>query len=1259
MVIHRLRRNLNQRTPGSVTAAEPGDQQAVSSSSPAAAAGLLRPTAGHVSSRESPTRDVSQSLHDRQQTQSSVAPARQGRSSKWTKAETDQLSLLVGAYNTGGRINWVALHKEWQSRGLSNRTKAALTAKWRAIDTAPQASGATPITSATGASPTTSAYGATPTTSARALSTVLVGCDGQSAAPNGNTVEVARVSCPINGDLQEIGAGERGLDHSAIEAEFYKNLSKALKAKTRLGILPKRVDSQRAHSAISSVEQCVERELGATTLTWERLTAIVLAGAVTVSYSVRRGDQSRAQKARCWFAETKKKMNSLPTLIGKCTSEVARRKSGLKPTSQQVRNLRLLKREHKSETLDEITSLIEQLKVRLQLYKSRFESRSKEEDQRKLRSTFTVRGLPRLVGSKTPPVTPPNLTEVRGFWRKIVGLNKPFNPNDEDLLDWAESLGIGVETEHQPPVVDWESFEAILKKAKSWKAPGPDGIHVFWWKVFKQAGRQLYKLALSNISEGLELPQWLTCGRVVLIHKSGPPEDPANYRPIACLNTSYKLVTAMLAFHLCKHADRLNVLPVEQMAIRKGTWGCTHATILDQAVVADATNQKQKPLHVAWIDYAKAFDSVPHAYLRWLLKSMGVATNVQQFISCLLDKWSVHYEARGPNGRVAKSAKLQIRSGVLQGDSFSPFLFCLAMAPLSHAISKMELGYASSAGGRTADAKFHLSHLFYMDDLKIYSTSARSLEEVLCKVARVSGAISMLVNPAKCARASHEPSRLGPEEECEGYNGDVPDIRSLSIGDSYKYLGIEQRLGIKPSQAWGRAKARFLEVLEGIWSLDLTFRQKVNSTNAVIPILTYVVRNSFKGGGTYRSTLKRGDELDVQVRKLLVRQSARYKANAVERLYLPCDLGGCGLLSVRDSLIEATIYAWAYVSTRPDLVKQLALFQSLANRGKRCVLSDASTALEETGCIATTSSRRSVVLFDNTEYESPRDLARAITSAMRNNRNTRRLGAWKSLTSAGKVLHSECDLETSFLWLRSGKMAAVVVRNALAAQEGCLLVRASPSSRLPDKTCRKCGGSWETAEHVLTHCPAWLPNLYIYRHDLVAQRMHYRLCRKAGLKAPHYAQSVPGLLSNERYKLHWGQPVQCNAIIRHNKPDIVLYDEVEKSAVIVEVAVSWHTRMEQQKALKLNRYTVNGNEEGLSLPYPKGESLLTELVARGWKVRFIPVVIGACGEVSKGLLEELEGLGLGGAEALDCIEHMSRSSVLGSNRIIKQHLVQR
>ena len=204
------------------------------------------------------------------------------------------------------------------------------------------------------------------------------------------------------------------------------------------------------------------------------------------------------------------------------------------------------------------------------------------------------------------------------------------------------------------------------------------------------------------------------------------------------------------------------------------------------------------------------------------------------------------------------------------------------------------------------------------------------------------------------------------------------------------------------------------------------------------------------------------------------------------------------------------------------------------------------------------------------------------------------------------------------------------------------------------------GKANETIEHVMAGCSRWLPTLYIDRHDSVARYLHYRICEKYGLASQHYSQRVEPVKENDRIKLYWNQPVQTKTVIRHNKPDIVAFDKIAKAATIIEVAVSWFTGMERQVELKRNRYCVNGNcEDDLDLPYPRGESLIRELQTEGWRAVFLPIVVGACGEVLSGLSEQISNcLDIKKEKADDCIERMARSAVLGTSRIIKNHLAQ-
>jgi len=58
-----------------------------------------------------------------------------------------------------------------------------------------------------------------------------------------------------------------------------------------------------------------------------------------------------------------------------------------------------------------------------------------------------------------------------------------------------------------------------------------------------------------------------------------------------------------------------------------------------------------------------------------------------------MNSWKVIYEGKDLSGKTEHSIHLRIRSAVLQGDSFSSLLFCLAVVPISHALNETKNGY--------------------------------------------------------------------------------------------------------------------------------------------------------------------------------------------------------------------------------------------------------------------------------------------------------------------------------------------------------------------------------------------------------------------------------------------------------------------------------------------------------------------------------------------------------------------------------------
>ncbi len=220
-----------------------------------------------------------------------------------------------------------------------------------------------------------------------------------------------------------------------------------------------------------------------------------------------------------------------------------------------------------------------------------------------------------------------------------------------------------------------------------WKAPGLDKIHGFWHKAFPRIN-SLLRDCMWKIMDGInEMPDWVVRGRTVMIPKDGFIGRADQYRPITCLNISYKLMTATLAGIILEHASKCEALPREQKALRKGTRGCLDALTIDQAV-ADEAKKDRRDLSVAWVDYRKAYDLVPHRWINQVLRAVAVPKPVRETVKQLISKWATNLCLWTENG--PHEIPIKMKRGIFQGDSLSPLLFCLCVAPLSEALRKTE-----------------------------------------------------------------------------------------------------------------------------------------------------------------------------------------------------------------------------------------------------------------------------------------------------------------------------------------------------------------------------------------------------------------------------------------------------------------------------------------------------------------------------------------------------------------------------------------
>ena len=113
----------------------------------------------------------------------------------------------------------------------------------------------------------------------------------------------------------------------------------------------------------------------------------------------------------------------------------------------------------------------------------------------------------------------------------------------------------------------------------------------------------------------------------------------SNYRPITCLTLMWKLLTGVIADQIHAHLDQEKLLPEEQKGCRKGSRGTNDLVYIDRAVIKEVKS-RNKNLAMAWIDYKKAYDTVPHS---WIICSdlFGPAENINSLLVNSMEKWKV------------------------------------------------------------------------------------------------------------------------------------------------------------------------------------------------------------------------------------------------------------------------------------------------------------------------------------------------------------------------------------------------------------------------------------------------------------------------------------------------------------------------------------------------------------------------------------------------------------------------------------------
>ena len=197
-------------------------------------------------------------------------------------------------------------------------------------------------------------------------------------------------------------------------------------------------------------------------------------------------------------------------------------------------------------------------------------------------------------------------------------------------------------------------------------------------------------------------------------------------------------------------------------------------------------------------------------------------------------------------------------------------------------------------------------------------------------------------------------------------------------------------------------------------------------------------------------------------------------------------------------------------------------------------------------------------------------------------------------------------------WLRKGNFKRETESLLMAAQNSA--IRTNNIKVWLDKTqqsgkCRLCGDRDETINHAISEFSKLPQKEYKARHNWVGKGIHWEMCKK--FKFDHankwYIYNPAPVLENDTHKLLWDFDIHTDHLISARRPDLIIINKNKENLQNCRFCCPAWPQDKTESNQKRDKYL----------------DLARKLKKKLWnmKVTIIPIVIGAFGTVTKGLLK--------------------------------------
>lgn len=429
-----------------------------------------------------------------------------------------------------------------------------------------------------------------------------------------------------------------------------------------------------------------------------------------------------------------------------------------------------------------------------------------------------------------------NTRNASEFWSVIRSTRKQLvQPSTITLEDWENFYhsiytpsphSVHLSSCHSDDSLDAQiTMDELLKsiaKCKTNKAAGPDGIpNEFFKEIPPNWFPVLLELFNITLDSGYPPESWSNV-TMCLLHKKGDPKNPGNYRGIALMNCLTKIFTQIINERIKKWAEDNGLIPEEQSGFRTGR-GCEDNVFTLQALLQIQSRFKNSS-YVLFIDFKRAFDSIPHNKLWIKLEKLGLSRKIISLLMHLYENTHMKIKNAGK-----LSNPIRITEGVLQGEVLSPLLFNLYVSDISKFLK-----------GRGAEGLFVDSHevllLMYADDIALLAATEVKLRRSLKILEEYCAVNGLTINTAKTKILIARPSgRLPRKRPKFNYYG-VP----IEIVRAFEYLGVT-----------------FSTSIQGKLAADNAAKKSKLAASSVLGILSKLKSGSWPGVSKLHSSMIR------------------------------------------------------------------------------------------------------------------------------------------------------------------------------------------------------------------------------------------------------------------------------------------------------------------------------------------------------------------------------------------------------------------